>query len=112
MAQDLLEASMRTTGGDAVMVLSGEADLVSAGRLRALIDVPLSNGVRRLTVDASGLRYCDSAALRELLLAARTLRARAGDLVLLNPQPPVIRLLQLNAADQLLSIRADGVSAP
>lgn len=111
MAQDLLEASVRTAGPEVIMVLSGEADLVSAGRLRALIDKQLSDGVRYLTIDVSGLRYCDSASLRELLRAARTLREQAGDLVLVHPQPAVARLLELNAADGLLSIRTRN-SAP
>lgn len=106
MNQDLLEASVTGAGRAVIIVLSGEADLTSADRLRALVDRQLSTGARSLTIDVSGLRYADSASIRELLRAARTLRQRGGDLILLHPQQPVARLLELNAAERLLTIRA------
>lgn len=105
VTQDLLETSVSTAGPDLVIVLSGEADLGSAARLHALISDQLSTGIRFLTIDVSGLRYADSSSIRELLRAARTLRERGGDLLLLYPQPPVARLLELNAAGRLLTIR-------
>ena len=108
MAPDLLEVSIKASGTDTVVVLSGEADLVSAGRLRELIDVQLSTGAWQLTIDISELRYCDSASLRELLRAARSLRERGGDVILLHPQPAVARLLELNAANRLLTIHTHG----
>ncbi|HZR48110.1 MAG TPA: STAS domain-containing protein [Streptosporangiaceae bacterium] len=92
-------------------MLSGEADLASAGRLRELIDAQLASGVRQLTIDVSGLRYADSASVRELLLAARTLHERDGHLILLRPQRPVARLLELNGADRLMTISATSTTS-
>ena len=65
-----------------------------------------------LTIDASGLWFTDSASIRALLLAARTLQVRGGRLVLLHPQPPVARALALLGADQMLTIRGNPPGEP
>ena len=85
-------------------MLSGEADLTSAPELDALIGTQLSRGTRELTVDVSGLRFADSASIRTLVLAARTLSERGASLILLCPQPPVARTLTLLGADQMLTV--------
>lgn len=87
-----------------VIVLSGEADLASAGQLSALITAQLARGTRQLTVDVSGLRFADSATVRTLALAARALRERGGNLVLLRPQRPVARVLELTGVEQMFTI--------
>jgi anti-anti-sigma factor len=85
--------------------LAGEADLTSAGQLDALITAQLSGGARQLTVDVSGLRFADSASIRTLVLAARTLKERGGGLVLLRPQETMSKVLDLLGAVQMFSIR-------
>jgi anti-sigma B factor antagonist len=72
-----------------VVILSGEADLRSAGRLSELLTAQLATGVERLRVDVSGLSFIDSASMRALVLAARALRERGRVLVLARPQPVV-----------------------
>jgi anti-sigma B factor antagonist len=104
MARNMLEAS--------VIALAGEADLTCVGQLSALITGQLAGGTRRLTIDMAGLRFADSASIRALVLAARTLKERGGSLVLLRPQPPVGRMLTLTGADQVITIRGIGVAAP
>lgn len=59
---------------------------MSVGELSALLSGQLAGGTAELTIDASGLRFADSASIRALLLAARTLSERGGRLVLLHPQ--------------------------
>jgi anti-anti-sigma factor len=62
-------------------------------------------GTRWLTVDVSGLRFADTAAIRALILAAKALKGRGGNLILLHPQRPVARVLELLGADQMFTIR-------
>jgi anti-sigma B factor antagonist len=100
----MLHASVVAGPSGPMIVLSGEADLTSAPELNALISAQLSDGPRELTIDVSGLRYADSASIRTLVLAARTLRERGASLVLLCPQPAVARILTLLGADQMLTI--------
>jgi STAS domain len=60
----------------------------------------------------SGLRYADSASIRTLVLAARTLKERGASLVLLRPQPAVARILTLLGADQMLTILGQSQGKP
>jgi anti-sigma B factor antagonist len=93
-----------------VLVLSGEADIGSVPALRGALDAQLTGGTRQLSVDLSGLGFADSSAIRELLVAATALREHDGDLVLLNPQPGVARVLELMSVDHLVTIRPPGLS--
>ena len=112
MAQDMLQASVAAGRSGPVITLSGETDLVSVAELSALISAQLAGGTVELTIDASGLRFADSASIRALMLAARTLRERGGCLVLLHPQRPVAKMLTLMGADQMFTVRGEAPGGP
>jgi anti-anti-sigma factor len=88
-----------------IVALSGEADATTATELRETLATQLRTGARLLTVDASGLKFLDSASLRVLILAARALKGRHGRLVFARPQPLVARLLEITGADRLLEVQ-------
>lgn len=110
--QGMLTAQVAAGASGPVIVLSGEADLTCAGQLSALMTAQLSGGTRQLTVDVSGLWFADSASIRELVLAARTLRERGGSMVLLRPQHAVARVLALTGAEQMFTIRGETRAQP
>lgn len=105
MAKGMLEASVQAGESGPVIVLAGEADLTCTEQFAALIAAQLAEGTRLLTIDVSGLRFADSASIRTLALAARTLSERGGSLVLLDPQRPVARVLALLGVDQMVTIQ-------
>jgi anti-anti-sigma factor len=107
-----LEAQVAAGVSGPVIVLAGEADLTSSARLSALMSAQLSGGTRQLTIDMSGLCFADSASVRALVLAARTLRERGGTLLLLRPQRQVAGILTLLGADQVITIRGIGTASP
>jgi anti-anti-sigma factor len=90
-----------------VITLSGETDMGTVAELSELVTAQLSGGTRHLTVDAAGLGFADSASVRVLVLAARTLRQRGGGLVLLRPRRAVARMLEIAGADQVITVRGD-----
>jgi anti-sigma B factor antagonist len=106
----LLEISVAAGEAGPVLTLSGEADLTTVAELTEALTAQLAIGARHLTVDLSRLRFADSAAIRALVLADRTLKKRGGGLTLTHPQPVVARALSLLGVDQALEIR-DGMSA-
>jgi anti-anti-sigma factor len=110
--QGMLTALVGSGESGPLIVLSGEADLTSAGQLSALITAQLSRGTRQLTVDASELSFADSMSIRLLILAARTLNERGGGLVLLRPRPVVARILEIMGADQAITIRTEAHGEP
>lgn len=102
----LLDISVTAGESGPVLVLSGEADVTAAAELGAALDSQIGGGARHLTVDVSGLRFADSAAIAVLVLAARALKERGGVLELLGPQEIVARALSLLGADQVLDVQA------
>jgi anti-anti-sigma factor len=106
----LLEISVAAGEAGPVLTLSGEADLTTVAELTEALTAQLATGTRHLTVDLSRLRFADSAVIRALVLADRTLKKRGGGLALADPQPVVARALSLLGVDQAIEIR-DGMSA-
>jgi anti-sigma B factor antagonist len=101
----LLEISVAAGEAGPVLTLSGEADLTTVAELTEALTAQLAIGARHLTVDLSRLRFADSAVIRALVLADRTLKQRGGGLVLAHPQPVVARALSLLGVDQAIEIR-------
>jgi anti-sigma B factor antagonist len=102
----LLEITVETGSSGPVMKLSGESDLTTAGQLRDALTAQLAPAPQRLTVDARGLRFADSASIQALLQAHRALHDSGGSLELvLRPQSVIARALRLLGADQVLTIR-------
>jgi len=112
VAQGKLESSVAAGPSGPVITLTGETDLVSAPQLSALISGQLSGRTLELTIDASGLRFADTASIRALLPAARTLNERGGRLVLLHPQRPITRILAILGADVMFTIRGETPGEP
>ena len=66
---------------------------------RALEPV-LDSALKVLVFDLSGLEYISSAGLRTLFRAQKSMKARAGKVLMLNPQPPVQKVFDIvKAAD-------------
>jgi anti-anti-sigma factor len=80
--------------------------LTSVTRLDEAVAAQIAGQAVQLTIDATNLRYADLASMRTLVTAAMKLRTRDGSMTLLNPQPPVARMLDLLRVDELFSIRA------
>jgi anti-anti-sigma factor len=99
-----LRALVPVSESKPVIMLVGQTDLSTVAELREMINAQLSGGTSYLTIDAAGLSFADSASIRVLVLAAKTLKERGGGLVLLHPQRPVARMLALLGADQLIRI--------
>ena len=106
----LLDISVAAGEAGPVLTLSGEADLTTVAELTEALTAQLTVGARHLTVDLSRLRFADSAVIRALVLADRTLKQRGGGLALAYPQPVVARALSLLGVDQAIEIR-DRMSA-
>ncbi|WP_121016760.1 STAS domain-containing protein [Streptomyces sp. 3211.6] len=57
--------------GHLKVAVSGEIDILSAPQLRVTLDEALSDGVRTVEVDLSGVEFCDCYGLGVLLEARR-----------------------------------------
>ena len=100
----ILQSSVTTGPSGPVIVLAGEADLTTAAELNQLLAAQL-DGATTMTIDLSGLKFADSATVRELIRAHRALAQRGGTLVLGSPQPAVAKVLSLLGVDHILTVR-------
>jgi anti-sigma B factor antagonist len=107
-----LRASVSAGESGPVITLSGEVDITTAAELSELITGQLADETQQLTVDVAGLDFADTAAIRVLLVAARRLRQRGGDLVLLRPQRALARVLEILGADEVFTIQGQTEAPP
>ena len=108
----MLRASVTAGESGPLIVLRGEVDLTNADELSELVTGQLADGTLHLTVDVGGLDFADTAGIRVFLLAAKTLRQRGGDLVMLRPQRTLARILEVLGAEEVIAICGGIEAAP
>jgi anti-anti-sigma factor len=106
----LLEVSVETGDLGPVVVLAGDADGSSTIQLDEALTAQVSARTRHLTIDATNLRSIDPAAAQTLTLAALIVMVQGGSTVLVNPQEPVVKMLNHTRAGEMFTIQA-GTSA-
>ncbi|HWL35855.1 MAG TPA: STAS domain-containing protein [Frankiaceae bacterium] len=85
-----------TTDPDAVITVSGELDVATAPALReAFLTLLNRDEVPDVTIDASGVSFCDSSGLAVLLMGARRWSSEEKRLVLRSPSRSLGRILDL-----------------
>ena len=88
------------------IVARGELDLASGDVLRTALDAALAAGLDDVEVELSELTFCDSTGLCVLLAAQQRLQAAGRALLLVNPPPAMLRLLDLSATRDRFTVRA------
>jgi anti-anti-sigma factor len=90
--------------GVVLLALEGEFDLAAVATVRERFDAARAAGARTVVLDMTEVGFVDSSMLRELLVADTALRDAGGTLVLAAVNRPVIRLLELTHAIDLLAV--------
>ncbi len=91
-------------GTTEVVVVQGEVDIATAPLLRAVLDTVLARRPARVEVDLSGATFLDAHALTALSAVRRRLANRHCALVLRDPSPPALRLLELTRATHAFEV--------
>jgi anti-anti-sigma factor len=94
------------TGSWPVLVsLPAVIDIANARRVRnKIIAAVLRPGVTIVIADLTATTFCDTMGTRALVQAHKRAVRNGTELRLLQPCPPVLRVLQLLGLDQLLAI--------
>jgi anti-sigma B factor antagonist len=85
----------RRAGTAELVQVSGEVDIATAPLLRAVLDTVVGRRPTLVEVDLSGTTFLDAHGLSALSAARRRLAGRHARLVLRDPSPVVLRLLEL-----------------
>lgn len=87
-----------------VLTLSGAADMAETQALSKLIDGIIDDGRVDLIIDLSHLDFICSLGLGVLIKSQNRCRGQQGNLVLIAPQPPVMRVLKTTRLTDLFKI--------
>jgi anti-anti-sigma factor len=99
-----LAISTEQRGRQLVLRLQGELDVSNADSLRQVLDGLLERAPQTLVVDLAGLGFADCAGLSVLVAARTRLAAQGHQLILLNAQPVVRRLLAVTGLDTVFGL--------
>jgi anti-sigma B factor antagonist len=107
-----LELSHRTlTGGQAVITVRGELDIATADRAYSFIREVLDRRQGPVTVDLSGLTFCDASGLGVLARIAGYARRAGRQLSLVKPRPSLVRIMLITGMDNAFpELRARALS--
>jgi anti-anti-sigma factor len=86
------------------LVLEGRLDHESVADFDRQLDAVLGSPLKVLVFDLAGLEYVTSAGLRSIFRAHKAMTARAGKAVVLNPQPPVKKVLDIVKVADLATV--------
>lgn len=96
--------SERLPSGWAVVVVSGDVDLLSAPTLRVNLLAAVKEYSTNLVVDMTGVTFIDSSGLGALVAAWRRARAEGGSVRLAGMRDHVRRVFDLTSLDRIFSI--------
>jgi anti-sigma B factor antagonist len=99
------EVSCQETSEHAQLALRGELDMSSAPQLTRELEAVEANHPKEILLDLAELSFMDVSGLRTILDAARRGRRVGTAIVIANPMPHILRLLELTAIDQTLQVQ-------
>jgi anti-anti-sigma factor len=86
----------------AVVTLPGEIDASNDGQVHDTLTSALDDATTVLVADASGTSFCGCSGVTALLLTHHRAAAAGAQLRVVVGSPPIRRILELTAADQVL----------
>ena len=89
--------------GECLVHVAGEIDFGSAPDLRARLHDLITHDIPLLTLDVSGVTFCDSSGLGVLVGARTLLRAHGGVLAVVGATGQVDRLLRVTGLGRLFT---------
>jgi anti-anti-sigma factor len=92
------------------VILKGRLDIAGAAKIDLQFSALAGSG-NGVIVDMSEVTFLASIGIRILVLGAKTIRRRGGNLVLLSPLPDVEMVLETTGITDLLPITRDEITA-
>jgi anti-sigma B factor antagonist len=89
------EAAPQRAGADVVIAIRGEFDVAGGPALSRAVEDVVSSAGERVVVDLAELSFIDASGIHALGRAYGRLRGEGKKVVMRDPQPRVLRLLQL-----------------
>jgi anti-sigma B factor antagonist len=95
-----LELSTRTgANGYQIVSVTGELDIATAEQAYSYISEVIDGRLAPVTVDLSGLTFCDASGLGVLARAARYARQKGRQLMLASARPSLLKIMRITGLD-------------
>ncbi len=88
--------------GVPVVTAPEEIDITNAPELRSALVEAAARGHGTLVADMTGTQFCDSSGLHTLLAAHKRAQAEGGELLLVIPAAPVLRIFAVTGIDRII----------
>jgi anti-sigma B factor antagonist len=99
-----LRIEVADTTSPTTVVLTGEVDLSTAGRVREALIAISSSGEHRVVVDMSNVTFMDSTGLAALVGPLKRFRTMNGEIVLRSPAKAVRKVLEITGLTRVFTI--------
>jgi anti-sigma B factor antagonist len=94
--------SVELVNGVPVVAAPEEIDITNAPELRSALLEAAAHGPGTWVADMTRTRFCDSSGLHTLLAAHRRAQAEGGELLLVIPSTPVLRVFAITGIDRMI----------
>ena len=102
---ELFELAVEPRDAYCLLRLTGELDVSTTARLRAVLNQQLvDEGRVHLVVDLTGLTFMDSSGLGTLVRAQRQARGLRGSVAIVCDEGPVLRVMTLTGLTHVLRV--------
>jgi anti-sigma B factor antagonist len=96
-----LELSCRTAeDGHQVVTVAGELDIATAEQAYTYISGVIDGWPTQVSVDVSGVTFCDASGLGVLAKAARHARQAGRQLSLISARPSLLKIMRITGLDR------------
>jgi anti-sigma B factor antagonist len=99
-----LRIEVANTTSPTTVVLTGEIDILSAGRLRETLMAVCNSGEPRVVVDMTNVTFMDSTGLSALVSSAKRFRSAGGEVALRSPGPSVRKVMEITGLTRVFAI--------
>ena len=107
-----LELSCRTgANGYQIVSVAGELDIATAEQAYSYLSEVIDGRAAPVTVDLSGLTFCDASGLGALARAARYARQKGRQLALASARPSLLKIMRITGLDRAFPELHPAVSA-
>ena len=107
-----LELSCRTgANGYQIVSVAGELDIATAEQAYSYLSEVIDGRAAPVTVDLSGLTFCDASGLGVLARAARYARQKGRQLALASARPSLLKIMRITGLDRAFPELHPAVSA-
>jgi anti-anti-sigma factor len=96
-----LELSCRTgANGYQIVSVTGELDIATAEQAYSYLSEVIDGRTAPVTVDLSGLTFCDASGLGALARTARHARQKGRQLMLTSARPSLLKIMRITGLDR------------